>query len=144
MNRFRLLAIATTLMASLTLFAQQTAAPPPPSQEQAQTQNAAPHALPTVDQHIKVLSEKLDLTADQQTKIRPIIEHMQDESQKVIDDTTLSPEARHAKMKTIHEKATNQTRPYLSDDQKKKLDELEQEPHHHPHAQTNTAPPQPQ
>lgn len=127
MNHYRSLAIGTTLMFSLTLLAQQ--ATHPQGGDQAQSQNATPSGMPSVDQHLKVLSEKLDLTPQQQSKIRPILQRMQNESQSVMRDTTLSDQARHDKMKSVRDKAEKQARPILDDEQKKKLDELEQQPH---------------
>jgi hypothetical protein len=53
---------------------------------------------------------------------------MQDESQNVMRDTFLSEQARHDKMKSVRDKADKQARPLLNNEQKKKLDELEQEP----------------
>jgi Spy/CpxP family protein refolding chaperone len=134
MNQIRLLAIATMLMVALTLLAQQTATAHGYSEEQDQSQNGAPVATPTIEQHLKLLSAKLDLTAEQQAKIRPILQRMQDESQNVMRDTSLSDQARHDKMKSVRDKADKQVRPILDKEQKKKLDELEQEPHSEPHA----------
>ena len=129
MNHFRSLAIGTTLMVSLTFLTQQTVAAQTHGNEQGQSQSGAPSAMPTVDQHLKALSEKLDLTPEQQAKFRPILQRMQDQSQNVMRDTTLSDQARHDKMKSIHDKAEKQARPLLNDEQKKKLNELEQQPH---------------
>jgi Spy/CpxP family protein refolding chaperone len=130
MNRFRLLAIATMLMFALSVPAQQTAVAP--GEKPDQGQNAAPAGMPTVDQHLKVLSDKLDLTAEQQAEIRPILQQMQDSFQKIRQDTSLSDQERHDRMKAVHAQADKQARPILNDEQKKKLDELEQEPHGHP------------
>ena len=129
MNHFRSLAIGATLMVSLTSLMQQTVAAQTHGDEQGQTQSGAPSAMPTVDQHLKALSEKLDLTAEQQAKFRPILQRMQDESQNAMRDTTLSDQARHDKLKSIHDKAEKQARPMLTKEQNKKLDELEQQPH---------------
>ena len=129
MNYFRSLAIGTTLMVSLTLPAQLAAVAQIDGEEQDQSQNSAPVAMPTVEQHLKVLSEKLDLTAEQQAKIRPILQRMQEEWQTIMRDNTLSDQARHDKMKSVRDKAEKQTRPLLTKEQKKKLDELDQEPH---------------
>jgi hypothetical protein len=91
-----------------------------------------------------MLSEKLDLTADQQAKARPILQQMQDSSRKLEDDTTLTPEQREAAMHPIFMKADQQLREFLTDDQKKKLDDLESQmhgPHDHPGG-NSPAPPQ--
>jgi Spy/CpxP family protein refolding chaperone len=122
MNRIRLLAAATVLMFALSMGAQQTAQSP--------DNHAAAAAVANVDQHLKMISEKLALTPDQEAKARPILQQMHDESQKLQDDTTLTPEQRQAAMHPIFMKADQQMREFLTDDQKKKLDEMEAQMHH--------------
>ncbi|QNI31314.1 hypothetical protein H7849_19810 [Alloacidobacterium dinghuense] len=131
-NRFRLLAIGTMLIVALTLPAQQT-----PAGSGSTDQHSAQSGMPSVEQHLKVLSEKLDLTDDQQSKVRPILQEMHDGMQNVMQDQSLSPEERHEKMKALHMKADKQAREILNDDQKKKLDQLEQEPHPELHGNPN-------
>jgi hypothetical protein len=112
MNRIRLLAAALVLACGLPLLALQAA---PPSQ------------LPSVDEHVKVLSDKLALTADQQEKARPIIAEMQNELQKTMEDKSLTPEQSHEQMHAAFMKADKELRALLSDEQKTKLDELERQ-----------------
>ncbi|HEX4783238.1 MAG TPA: hypothetical protein VH350_02785 [Candidatus Sulfotelmatobacter sp.] len=128
MNHFRSLAIGMTLTVSLTLAATHAAGARIHGAEQGQSQNGAPDTMPSVDQHLKMLTERLDLTAQQQVKIRPILQRMLEGWQNVMRDTTLSEQVRHDKMKSVRDKADKQTRPILNTDQKNKLDELEQEP----------------
>ena len=116
MNRFRYLGIGITLLVALAASAQQTA--------------ASQVALSPIDQHLKMLTERLDLTADQQVKLRPILKEFLDGRQKLINDQSLSEEERHEKIKALHAKADKQARTICTDDQKKKLDELEQQMHH--------------
>jgi Spy/CpxP family protein refolding chaperone len=116
MNRVRSLAIGAMLMFALTTIAQQ-----------ATTAGSAKRELPAVEEHVRLLAAKLDLTADQQTQIKPMIQKMHDATEKVADDTSLSREERRAKMRVIHSKADRDVRGVLNDDQKKKLDQLEQE-----------------
>jgi hypothetical protein len=54
---------------------------------------------------------------------------MMDERQQLMQDNSLSNEAREEKQKTLHQNADKEARKFLNDDQKKKLDELEQQPH---------------
>jgi Spy/CpxP family protein refolding chaperone len=116
MNRVRSLAIGAMLMFALTTAAQQ-----------ATTAGSAKHELPAVEDHVRLLAAKLDLTADQQAKIKPMIQEMQDATEKVMDDKSLSGEERRARMRPIRNKADRDVRGVLNDDQKKKLDELEQD-----------------
>jgi len=105
-------------------------------------EKAAPpeHAMvmPDVDQHLKMLSEKLTLTAEQQEKARPILKEMQDGLQKVGEDKSLTPEQMHAQMHSTMMKADKQLREYLTDEQKTKLTAMEAEMHH-PHADQGSA-----
>jgi Spy/CpxP family protein refolding chaperone len=126
MNRIRLLAIATVLMFALGMVAQQPTSSAKGSS--AGTQNGGHgHGMPSVEDHVKLLSEKLDLTADQQAKAKPIVQEMQDGMQKTMHDESLSQEERHAKLKALHETADKKFREILNDEQKKKLDQLEHE-----------------
>jgi hypothetical protein len=126
MNRIRLLAIGTMfgaiLMFALTTLAQQTT-----TSGDAHGGNGG--GVPTVDGHLKVLTEKLDLTGDQQAKIKPILQELHDATQKLMQDESMSREERMGKVRACREKADKKIREILNDDQKEKLDQLEQEPH---------------
>jgi hypothetical protein len=126
-------------MLALVSVAQQTAIARSHGEEQDHTQNSAPVTLPTIEQHLKMLTEKLDLTAEQQAKIRPILQRMQEQWQIVMRDTSLSEQARHDKMKSVRDQVDKQARPILDKTQKKKLDDLEQESHPASHGNGNGA-----
>jgi len=121
MKRIRLLAVAFVLSCALPLMAQESATGAPPTH------------MPSVGDHVKVLSEKLALTADQQEKARPIIAEMQDSLQKVMDDQSLTEEQKHEQMHSAFMKADKELRVFLTDEQKAKLDEIER-PHSEMHA----------
>lgn len=127
MNRIRNLAIAVAMLCTLPIFAQQ---------------GAVAHATPSVDDHLRMLSQKLDLTAEQQEKARPILEEMQAGMQKIADDKSLTHDAAMAQMHPVFMKADKKMRVFLTDDQKKKLDDLEEESHPgmHPNPNGSTAP----
>jgi hypothetical protein len=131
MNRLRLLAIGTVLMFGLSTVAQQTTGP-----------DVHAAAVAPVEQHLKVLSEKLALTADQQDKARPILQEMHDGSQKLDDDQTLTPDQRHAAMGSLFMKADKEMRVFRTEDQKKKLDDMEAQMHGGPHDNPNGSAPQ--
>lgn len=132
MNRVRSLSIAAVLMFAFAALAQQA------------TQSGAPaHKMPSVDDHLKMLSEKLDLTAEQQEQIRPVLAEMQASMQKVMNDQSLSREERHQQMKAAFDKANKQAAQYLTEEQNKKLVEMEQESHSGQHGATHgSQPPQ--
>ncbi len=120
MNRIRLLGMNLLAIFALTAVALS-----------AQTQSAA--AISDVDQHVKMLSEKLDLTTDQQAKVRPILQEMHDATEKIMQDESMSPDERAGLAKQVFYKADRKARQLLSDEQKKKLDQMEEDMHHGQH-----------
>lgn len=132
MNRNRLLAVGAVLMFALSTMAQQPATSP----------DAHAAAVAPVEQHLKMLSEKLGLTADQQDKARPILQEMHDGSQKLADDPSLTPDQRQAAMRELFMKSDKQVRTFLTEDQKKKLDDMEAQMHSGPHGDQNGSAPQ--
>lgn len=119
MNRLRLLAVAAVLAFAFGAGAQQSTTAP----------DAHALAVAPVDQHLKALSEKFSLTAEQQEKARPILQEMHDGSQKLEDDQSLTPEQKHQGMMPVFMKADKALREILTEDQKKKLDEMEAQMH---------------
>jgi Spy/CpxP family protein refolding chaperone len=95
----------------------------------AQQTHAAQGGVPTADDHLKVLTGRLDLTGDQQAKIKPILQKLYEATQKLVQDEGLSPDERLNKVRAWREKTDKKMREILNDDQKKKLDQLEQGPH---------------
>ena len=70
------------------------------------------------------MSTELNLTDDQKTKIKPILEDQSKQMQQLRQDSSSSDQDRHAKMKQIHESTMSQVKPILNADQQKKLDEM--------------------
>src|SRR5579863_5944985 len=132
MNRLRLLAAGTVLTFVLSAGAQQPTTSP----------DVHAAAVAPVEQHLKMLSEKLALTADQQDRVRPILQEMHDGSQRLADDQTLTADQRQAGMHDLFMKSDKEVRAFLSDDQKRKLDDLETQMHHGPQDNPNTSAPQ--
>jgi Spy/CpxP family protein refolding chaperone len=122
MNRFRCLALGILLTLSMLASSQQTAAGPDKGHGEV-------GPATDLDQHMQMLTERLNLTADQQTEIKPILKRFLDDRQKYMQDQSLSKEERDAKISALHAKADKQARTILSDEQKKKLDELEIQSH---------------
>lgn len=125
MDRIRLLAIGTLMAFALTGTAQQ-AAVTGPAEDQSRS---AQIAVTPVEHHLKVLSEKLSLTTDQEDRVRPILQEMHDAWQKAEQDQSLSDDERNAQKHAAFMKADGQIRPILSDFQKKTLDQMEQQMH---------------
>lgn len=134
MNHIRLhTTIATVLLCALTAVAQQS------------TSNAGAASksdIATLEEQLKVLTEKLDLSSAQQAKFRPIVKELHDETLKLMEDKTLSPEERLAKVGPWRYGADRKMRAVLNGEQKKKLDAYEQSPQNEMHGNLNGASPE--
>ena len=119
MSLIRSLALATVFAFALGAFGQTASTAKQPQ--------SSASAMPAVDQHLQALTQGLDLTADQQAKIRPILGKFLDTREKVMADSSLSSDQRQQRIKAMHENADLQVRKFLNDDQKQKLTQLEQE-----------------
>jgi len=64
------------------------------------------------------ITEKLDLTSDQQTKVQPIIDGAKPQIAAIHQEAL-------QKMKTVIDSTTSQIRPLLTPDQQKKLDDIQ-------------------
>jgi periplasmic protein CpxP/Spy len=116
--------LATSLLGAAA-FAQQNPAPPPPSGgDQPQGQR---RGMPSVDDQIKMMSDRLNLTPDQQTKIKPILEDQRTQAQALRKDESLSDDDRRNKMRTLRESTNSKVRDILTEDQKKQFDEMQQQ-----------------
>ncbi|MGH9493604.1 MAG: hypothetical protein ACRD3B_01300 [Candidatus Sulfotelmatobacter sp.] len=70
MDRTRIVASGAAFVLVFALFAA--------AQQSSTTGSHETHGFPTVESHLKVLAEKLDLTSDQQSKAKPILQVMHD------------------------------------------------------------------
>jgi periplasmic protein CpxP/Spy len=123
-SRWSTLTILVLLAAGLT-FAQtsQQSQAPTPENPKAVTHRAAP----TVDQQLQRLSDKLNLTDDQKTKLKPILQDQMDQMKAVRDDTSLTPEQKRAKMKSTHASVNDQINAVLTPEQQVKYKQMQQE-----------------
>ncbi|MBZ5512039.1 MAG: hypothetical protein LAN70_12840 [Acidobacteriia bacterium] len=121
-------AILLAVALPLTMVAQTEA---PPAQPQGQMGGPHDHmgrmgGPPSPQQHLDHLSRILNLTDDQKTKIKPILETESTQAQSLSKDTSLSMQDRHAKMRDLHEQSMTQIRGFLTSDQQAKLDSMKQ------------------
>ena len=101
----------------------------PSAQAPSSGDQAARHTMPSVDDQLKNLTSQLNLTADQQAKIKPILEDQHQQAQAARNDTSLSADDRRSKMRSLHESSNAKIRDVLNDDQKKKFDAWQQQMH---------------
>lgn len=79
------------------------------------------------EQQLKRMSKEFNLTADQQSKIRPILVDQRKKMDSVRDDSSLDRSAMRDKMLQIRKDTNDQIRALLDDKQKAKWDKLQQE-----------------
>ncbi len=114
-----------------TAFAQQAQAPG--GKEGTERHGRAGGQMMSADEQMKELTQRLDLTSDQQAKVKPIVEDTHQQMQAIMSDTSLSHQDKMAKIRTLHESAHAKLNDILTDEQKKKLSALE-ESHGHSHS----------
>jgi len=81
------------------------------------------------DQHpsrLEWLSKELSLTDDQKAKVKPILDDEEKQFKAMREDTSLSQDQRHDKMKQIHDTANAQINDLLTPDQQKKFAQLKE------------------
>jgi len=71
------------------------------------------------------LTKDLNLTKDQQDKIKPILEDQQKQMQALRDDTSTDQQDRMSKMRDIRKSHIDQVRGVLTSDQQTKFDEMQ-------------------
>jgi len=120
--RWSVLTLLVVLITGL-LLAGQNSAP----QATQQGHDAMGAAANSPDAHLQMLTEKLNLTDEQRTKLKPILQDQANQLKAVRDDTSLSPDQKTAKMKAIHASFHDQVNAVLTPEQQAKLKEMKHE-----------------
>src|SRR5271165_784411 len=113
---FRAVAIVALLLGTCALYAQA-----PPQQGGGQWGHGQP---PTAEQRLQRMTKQLNLSDDQQQKIKPILENESTQMQSLRADTSLSQQDRMAKMQQIRQTTSEQITPILNADQQQKYTEM--------------------
>jgi len=133
MKQLRTLALLAVCTFALSAIAQQT----PPAETHEGHEHGQGHGhdmdhkMPTADEMVQTMSEKLSLTDDQKVKVRKIAEDTHKKMEAMRADQSMTREDRMAKARSMHDSAMAQVRSILNDDQKKKLDEWQKEMQEH-------------
>jgi hypothetical protein len=90
---------------------------------------------PTLDEQLKILTDRLSLDATQQGMVKIILEHRQSELLDVYKNQSLSAVDRFNAMKEVHERANDRISHLLNPEQSKKFDLMR---HHTPPPQNPT------
>jgi protein CpxP len=120
---FLLAFVAVTMAVAPTSLAVQTA---PAAQEHGAMGGSMMGPM-TPENRLKMLTEKLNLTEDQQAKLKPIIEDQSKQMKAIHNDTSLAPADRQAKMKDLHESSIEKMNAILTPDQQAKWKQMRQE-----------------
>jgi periplasmic protein CpxP/Spy len=78
---------------------------------------------------LKHLTKALDLTPDQQTQLKPILDAQHQQMEAIHQDQALSREDRFAKMKALHEDSKTKIEGVLNDAQKQKFEAMQERMH---------------
>jgi Spy/CpxP family protein refolding chaperone len=78
------------------------------------------------EQRLAWLTKQLNLTDEQQAKVKPILEDEHKQMMALHEDSSMSRDQKHAKFREIHQNAFNQIRPLLTDEQQKTLADLQE------------------
>jgi periplasmic protein CpxP/Spy len=121
-SRWSIFTIVMLLAAGLTFAqpSQQSQAPTPDKHAGMQHEESA-------DQHLQMLSEKVNLSDDQKAKLKPILQDQMQQMKAVREDSSLSEEQKRAKMKSIHESLHDQINAVLTPEQQAKFKQMKQE-----------------
>ena len=76
---------------------------------------------------LKMLTEKLNLTEDQQAKLKPILEDEGKQMKDLHDDTSLAPMDKRSKMMEVHESFAGKISAVLTPDQQAKWKQMKQD-----------------
>jgi Spy/CpxP family protein refolding chaperone len=117
--------LAVLLVSSLPALRADDAGTPPPPPAHGKGEGRGP------GQRLQMLAEKLNLTADQKAKIEPLVKAEIDEIKVVMDDQSLTREARREKMMAINQKYRPQIAAFLTPEQQAKFKEIRQERREH-------------
>ena len=117
-RRFLMVAFCSGALCALPAISQDTAPTgPPPGQMGGGPRGGGARQL-------EMLTKRLDLTADQQTKVKAIDEDTGKQMMTLRNDTSLSQDDRRSKMMDIRKSSQDKIRAILTDDQKTKYDAL--------------------
>jgi periplasmic protein CpxP/Spy len=132
MKLMRLITLLAACLFAVAALAQQN----PPAQESGDHKHSGHMAgMGSADDHVKELTAKLNLTADQQAKVKAILEENHQKMEATMKDESLSKEERHARMMSMHESVHSKVREVLTDDQKPKFDAMVKDMEDHMHSQ---------
>jgi len=126
-----------------TAFSQDDQAQPAPPAQGSEMGGHGMHGghrgMPSADEQTQRLTKKLNLSEDQQTKVKAVLEDQHKQMEALHNDSSTAQQDKRSKMREIHENSNTQIKAILNQDQQKKYDEMEQKQHER--MQQHQAPP---
>lgn len=93
-----------------------------------QSQGASAHRqAESPEQHLQMLSEKLNLTDQQKTTLKPILEDQAQQMKAIHADTSLSEDQKRDKMKAVHDTFHDKINAVLAPEQQVKFKQMKHE-----------------
>jgi len=99
-----------------------------PALAQAAGESQGPHhGMPSVDERVQHMTKTLNLSGDQQTKVKSILQDEHNQMVSLKQDKSASQEDQHAKFQQIRQASNEKIRGALNDEQKAKFDQMQAE-----------------
>ena len=89
------------------------------------------HGPVSPDQQLEHLSKALNLTDDQKSQIKPILEERQQKMESIRSDSSLSQDDRRNQARSLMKESNDKLRAVLTDEQKTKFDQMQARMHEH-------------
>jgi protein CpxP len=134
MKRIIVSVLGGALLLSAGAFAQdQSSGTASQDQQQGQKMGGHRHRGKMKDPQARLdhMSKVLNLTDDQKSKIKPILDNENQQMQALKSDTSTAKQDKRAKMMDIHKSTMDQIKPILNSDQQAKLDQQMQKMKEH-------------
>jgi protein CpxP len=128
-TKFRTLLFAVVVFFACSVTTRAQDAGTPDSKAQAQTENGMHHGQRAGQ--LERLSKELNLTDEQKAKVKPISEEQTKQMLATQEDSSLTQEQKHDKMKQIHETTHSQINDILTPEQQKKFAALKEQQKEH-------------
>jgi periplasmic protein CpxP/Spy len=114
--------LAAGLLCGAQGFAQETGAPPETSAPAGQGMGGGRRGMMNPDEQLARMTQRYNLSTDQQTQIKPILASTQQQMQALRSDSSLSREDRMTKMMSIRSDSSSKIEAILNPDQKKQFE----------------------
>jgi Spy/CpxP family protein refolding chaperone len=106
------------------MFAQEPGSAPEQNAPQAEGGGGHHHGgnMMDPDQRLAHMTKRYNLTTDQQSQIKPILQDEQQQMQSLHSDTSMSRDDKRSKMMSMHQESTQKIEAVLNDQQKQKFE----------------------